>query len=91
MTTKIKNLTLDDDGMWSWMVIDDDEYNLVKMRTNDGAEGMWELVPSNSWTIDAEGDRHPNYIWQQQCGTGQFSLCGCSHSGARSRILHALG
>ncbi len=89
MTIKIKNLSLADDGILSWMVIDDDEDNRVKMRTNERGEGMW-AAPSNSWTIDAEGDRHQNYSWQQQSGTGQFSLCGCAPSAARGRILHAL-
>ena len=87
MTTKISNLTCDDDGMWSWIFIDDDEDARVQMRTNDNSEGVWALTPGNSWTVDSDGKRHPEYVWKQQTGTGQFSLSGCTKSAARSRIL----
>jgi hypothetical protein len=80
-------LTCDDDGMWSWIFIDDDEDACVKMRTGDRGEGIWALIPGNSWTVDSDGERHPEYLWQQQTGTGQFSLSGCTHSAARGRIL----
>ncbi len=87
MATKIKNLTCDDDGIWSWTLIQDDEDTDVRMHTNKSGEGIWALIPGNSWTVDSDGERHPEYVWQQQTGTGQFSLSGCTHSAARGRIL----
>jgi hypothetical protein len=87
MTNRIKELNCDDDGMWSWTFIDNDEDTTVRMRTSDGGEGIWAFMPSNCWTVDSDGNRRTVYEWRQQIGTGQFSLYGCSDSAARHRIL----
>jgi hypothetical protein len=90
MTIRIRNLTSDDNGKWSWTLMDDEESTCMQMRTNNHGEGIWALTPGNSWTVDADGKRLPNYDWHQQTGTGQFSLYVCSDSAARGRILHVL-
>lgn len=87
MTNKIKNLTCDDEGRWSWTLVDSDADTSVDMCTNQSGEGIWEHALSNSWNVDSDGTRQPNYQWRQKTGTGQFSLSGCSTIAARGRIL----